>query len=122
MIPVIVYGVFLLSGVTVPFFLKWIKTKWYVNLIFFLLSLGLIIGNYLQEKQYSQYYDEISTPIEVDGNQYDKVIQYYNKKNKLIRRIGVELDGEKDSTWTTFDRNGEIISVEYYRNGSLIKR
>jgi antitoxin component YwqK of YwqJK toxin-antitoxin module len=78
------------------------------------------LGNYTQKKQNAPLYDVVETIIMVNGKRSSKRIQFYDKRNNIIRRVGFTLDDEMDSTWTTFHRNGELIRAEYYKNGKLI--
>lgn len=117
-LPVIVYGILIISVVSVPFYFKWVKKYWYINLFFITTCIIFIFKN-INERNENIYYTDIKE-VMVNGKNYEQIIQYFDSKSTKIRSVSFYLNGRRDSTWIIFDKDGKIISQETYINGKLI--
>lgn len=111
-IPVIVYGILFIGVVTIPFYSSWVKKHWYVNLFFIIGSLIFIFIN-LKQGNKSPYYIEKKNLV-INGKIIEQIIEYYDSKFQKVRSVSFYINGGKDSIWTVFSRNGEIISQEKF--------
>ena len=71
-------------------------------------------------------YDTVEKTRYQGSNVIDIKLEYYshNTSNDTIRYIRSEKfwnNGKKDSIWTVYERNGNIISQRKYKNDKLIK-
>ena len=120
MIPITVYGTLILSILTIPFYSKSGKGKWYLNLIF-IIPCCLFVYKDWQEKQ-DRYYSASETKEIVNNKEYEKTIEYYGRDFQQIKRVSFTHNDMKDSIWTFYDVRGKIIKSVRYRNDTLIKR
>ena len=120
-IPIIVYVVLALSLLTIPFFIQWVKRRWFVNIAFMILSCLFIYTNWAENQESHLQYDMITTPIKIGGKVYFKKVEYYGSDLRQIRSISFILNGKKDGIWVTYDTLGHIIEQKEYRNDSLIQ-
>ncbi len=119
MVDILVYGVMILSIITVPLYPKWVKEKWIINLSFFCLSSFLI---YLGTRnQVRTQYSESIIKLDVNSKEYIKKIEYYGEYNK-VRSISFTCKNKKDSIWTTFDEDGSLIKQEKYKDDTLVEK
>jgi hypothetical protein len=121
MIPITVYGILALSIFTVPFYPQWIKKRWYINFAFIVLCGAFIYKDWKENQRLYSQYDEITTPIRVNNATYLMKTQYYGSDLKKIRSISFTLNEKKDSIWTTYAEDGNIIKQEKYKNDTLIE-
>lgn len=121
MIAVTIYGAAFISALTPLFFKKWFKRNWWyiiIILVTFIPVIGLI-KDMLTADPYS--YSEKTK--EINGDTFLIKTEYYDDNEfKKIRSISYWKNNKKDSTWTTYSENGNIISQETYRNDTLIKK
>jgi hypothetical protein len=121
MIPVTVYGVLALSILTIPFYSKWVKRKWFINLSFIVLSGLFIFRNWKENQEMHLQYDEITTVVKGSKGVYLQKTQYYGVNLKKIRSISFILNNRKDSIWTTYAEDGSVIKQEKYKADTLIE-
>jgi hypothetical protein len=121
MIPVTVYGVLALSILTIPFYPKWVKEKWFINLSFIILCSLFIYKDWKENQKSHSQYDEITTAVKGSDGVYSQKIQYYGTDLKKIRSISFTLNNKKDSVWTTYAEDGSIIKQEKYKADTLIE-
>jgi hypothetical protein len=120
-IPVTVYGVLILSILTIPFYPKWVKEKWFVNIGFIILC-GLFIFMNIKENQDTHLqFDEKTTVVKGSKGVYLQKTQYYGVNLKKIRSISFIFNNKKDSVWTTYAEDGTITKQEKYRADTLIE-
>lgn len=120
MIPITVYGVLALSILTIPFYLKWVREKWFINLSFIALCSLFIYKDWKENKKKPDYSSSIIKET-VNNKEYEKKIEYYSNDFKKIRSISFTLNNKKDSIWITYAEDGSIIKQERYKNDTLIE-
>jgi len=118
-VKIAVTGVFLLSILTSLIYFKWIKKYWIVNGFFFLLSGIYIYQDQLGENNIQYSFEEKVDSI--DGNEIKSRIEYYNLEKKEIRSKSYWKNGKKDSVWTIYSEDGNIIKQELYKSGNIAK-
>ena len=115
----IVDGVILLSIITPFFYKNWFKKYWYINTI--VLILGLIAVLPLVNGVVWNNYDILEESSKVGNDMIDIKKEYYSKNNKQLRSESYWRNGKKDSIWIIYNKNGEIIKKDSYRNNYLVK-
>jgi hypothetical protein len=114
-----IYGILILSIVTAFMYKSWFRNNWYVNVLFFMVSLILIL-NFESFKEASEYGIKEKT-FYVEDDVINIKREYYSFEPEKIRSESFWKNGEKDSIWTIYDYNGDIIQSEQYKNGKLVK-
>jgi hypothetical protein len=120
MIPVTIYGVLALSIITIPFYIKWVKEKWFINLFFIVFCCLFIYKDRMETKKIPDYSFSVITQT-VNNREYEKKIEYYGHDFARIRSISFTLNNKKDSIWTTYAENGSIIKQEKYKADLLVE-
>ena len=93
-----------------------------------LLSLGFIVVSLiflypLFKGVVGSQYDVVEKTRYVGSDKIDIKTEYYisNDKSRNIRSGSFWRNGKKDSVWTIYDRNGNIIKQEKYKDDQLIE-
>lgn len=124
MLKVTVYSIFIISILSIPFYLQWVRKYWYVNLCFLALSSWIIFLSWMGDRE-NQFLENqkgsITTNEIVNGKTYKKTVVYYEGKFEHIKSVSFRLQNKKDSIWTTYSDDGRILTQEQYMNDSLIK-
>jgi antitoxin component YwqK of YwqJK toxin-antitoxin module len=60
-----------------------------------------------------------STELNEKNREHGKHVEY-DLPTGQIKTEGAFVDGLREGTWKTFDRNGRVESVRHYRHGRLI--
>lgn len=114
---VILYGLLILSILTIVLFRRRSKKYWIVPVasIFFCCYL-LIAGN-----RNSTRVKYLTTTVDtiIGSRAYTKRYEYYD--NKSLRSISFFYNNKKDSIWTIYSESGNIISCLRYREDSVIE-
>jgi hypothetical protein len=85
---------------------------WILVIIRLAIFLWPIFIDFLPNHSFTRYQN-------INGNRIKIVTEFYNEDNApKIKKIWK--NGKKDSTWTTFAKDGTIIKEELYRNDTLI--
>jgi len=68
-------------------------------------------------------YDVVEKTRYIGSDKIDIKIEYYmsNDTSKIIRGESFWKNGKKDSTWTIYDRSGNIVEQVKYRDDQLIE-
>jgi len=115
--PIIVYVTFGLSLITVPFYIKGVKKHWHVNLIFFVFC-SLVIWGIRDDRSVE---DKNGISVEsfiANGKSFEKTVKYYDSAK--IRQVIYTSNGQRDSVWTTYARDGSVIQQVKYKDGKLV--
>lgn len=115
---VIIYGILGLAIFTIPFYKRWSKKFWLIHAGFILsCSLLIILG---ERNHVKTECDESDIILFSNGKTYTKRIDYYDD-GKKIRSISFLLNDKKDSIWTVYSKDGDVISRLKYKNDILIE-
>lgn len=117
-ITITAYGIFFLSIATGIIYYKRLKQFWILNSIFIFLS-GLYIVHEIKGHKISYSYNEHTELI--DGFEIRIKKKYYSLNPEKIRSISYWKNEKKDSLWTTYAKDGNIIKQEKYRADTLIE-
>lgn len=120
-IAIALIGVVLINIGTLFFYVtQSIKTR--------LLSLGFIVVSLillfpLFKGVVGSQYNVIEKTRYIGSDKIDIKIEYYtsNDTSRIIRSESFWKNGKKDSVWTTYEKNGNIIKQEKYNNNQLIE-
>ncbi|MBN9382144.1 MAG: hypothetical protein J0H74_15355 [Chitinophagaceae bacterium] len=118
-IKVAIWGVFILSILTSVLFFRQLKKTWYINGSLFIISGMLIMGDYIDRPDISYGYNV--TTDSVGGYEIKVKTEYYDMTTNAVRSKSYWKNGQKDSVWTTYHKNGEILQQQRYVSGKLIK-
>jgi hypothetical protein len=114
---VIVYGLLILSILTIFLFRKWSKKYWIIQAILISLCCYLIVSGERNNADAAYSFTRVDTTI---GNkQYIKQYEYYD--NRSLRSISFFYNNKKDSIWTIYSESGKVISSLRYKEGSLVE-
>ena len=114
------YGIFILSILTGALYFRWLKKFWFISLMFFLLS-GFYIAQDIRRKTETPYsFNEKTESIK--GVEIKIKREYYSLNPEKIRSINYLKNEKKDSIWTTYSEEGNIIKQEKYKDDTLINR
>lgn len=116
---VVIYGVLFLALLTIPFYIEWSKKYWAIH-TFIIIACSLIIFFGIENKVKTKYM-ESDIDIIVNGKKYVKMIEYYDDNSK-IRSITFTYNNKKDSIWTVYSKNGDVISRLRYKEDTLIEK
>jgi hypothetical protein len=114
---VIVYGLLVLSILTIFLFRTWSKKNWVVQAVSISLCCWLIIagaGNNIDSEYSFMRVDTI-----IGNKEYIKQYEYYD--NRSLRSISFFYNNKKDSVWTIYSESGKVISSLRYKEGSLVE-
>jgi len=115
-IAIALIGVVLINSVTLFFYrAQSIRTR--------LLSVGFIIVSFiflypLFKGVVDSQYDVVEKTRYIGSDKIDIKIEYYisNDTSKIIRSESFWKNGKKDSVWTIYSRNGNILKQEKYKD------
>lgn len=116
---VAVYGIFLLSIITVILYFKWVKKFWFISVSFFLISGIYVLQDTRRAKEMGYGFDE-QTEL-VNGSEIKTKKEYYNSSYKKLRSESYWKNGRKDSIWITYGIDGKVLQKLQYKNDSLIE-
>jgi hypothetical protein len=112
-------GIFLLSILTAILYFGWFKKFWFLNCFFFLVS-GIYIVKDINSSPQIQYgFKEVTDSI--GGYEIKTRTEYYNLVRNEVRSRSYWKNGEKDSIWTTYSKEGNVLKQERYKNAKLIR-
>ena len=120
MIKVMFYGTAAISVLTPFIFRKWFKNHLWFS--FVIIGTLIIVARLLIDNLADPYTFSESTEI-INGNTIVTRTKYYDgNKFEKVRSVSYWKNNKKDSIWTTYSENGEMIDQETYQNGTLIKK
>jgi len=107
--------------ILVPFFYKsWFSSnKWFILLI---ISLMLPVALYLFLFASESSYSYVEENRRINGSDIVIKTEYYDNENRFIRSYKFWKNGLKDSTWTTFSKEGKILKQEKYQKDILLHK
>jgi hypothetical protein len=114
---VIVYGLLILSILTIILFRKWSKKYWIVQAAAIALCCYLIVAGGRNGLGAGYSLKRVDTII--GSKEYIKQYEYYG--NRSLRGISFFYDNKKDSIWTKYSESGKIISSLRYKEDTLIE-
>lgn len=119
-IVIAIIGASIISFATPFYYKSWFQSnKWFVLIIGFWLVVLIRLAIYLWPILFDSSNPMFSRYQNINGNRIQIVTEYYNDDNApKIKKYWK--NGKKDSTWTTFAKDGTIIKEELYRNDTLI--
>lgn len=115
---IIVYGVLVLSILTIFLFRAWTKKFWIVQAASMCLCCFLIFSGWKISHNVKYLTSGVDTTI--GGKEFTKQYEYYD--NLSLRSISFFYKNRKDSIWTTYSESGKIISRLRYKDDSLIEK
>lgn len=121
-IAIALIGVVLINIGTLFFFTAQSKRNRLFSLGFIVVSLILLLPLFKGVVSRSQY-NVIEKTRYIGSDKIDIKIEYYSSNNtsRIIRSESFWKNGKKDSVWTTYGENGNIIKQEKYNNNQLIE-
>jgi hypothetical protein len=120
-IAIALIGAVLINIGTLFFFTTQSKKNRLFSLGFIVVSLILLLP--LFKGVVSSQYNVIEKTRYIGSDKIDIKIEYYssNDTSRIIRSESFWKNGKKDSVWTTYERNGNIIKQKKYNNNQLIE-
>lgn len=80
----------------------------------------LIAGSYKDRADNPYSYNEITDSV--GGYEIMIKTEYYDMATNVVRSKSYWKNGQKDSIWTIYDKDGAILQKQRYINGKLIKQ
>lgn len=112
------YGIFVICCFSAILFQAWAKSHWYYLIPLTILS-GLYVFFDLKEKNNTYSIQEDLNVV--DGAEIVRRREFYSLKDKTIRSEKFWRNGKKDSTWTVYSPEGEVVERESYKDGKVFK-
>lgn len=112
---VIIYGLLILSILTIVLFRKWSRKYWLVQAVSISLCCYIIIAGEINSG--SSVYSLTRVDTVIGNREYIKQYEYYD--NGSLRSISFFYNNKKDSIWIIYSKSGKIISSSRYKEGSL---
>lgn len=112
-------GFLTISILTIFYNFQWFKRYWYFNVLIFLFSSAIITLDTIKRNEV--IYDFGEEKFIVNGKELIQQTEYFINTNK-IRSRKFYLQNKRDSIWSVYDINGNLISKEIYKNGRLLKK
>jgi hypothetical protein len=114
---VIVYGLLILSILTIVLFGRRSKKYWIVPGAAICLCCYLLIAGHRNSTDVKYLTTDLDTII--GGRKYTKRYEYYD--NQTLKSISFFYKDKKDSIWTVYSESGKIISRIRYKEDSVIE-
>ncbi len=121
MIPITIYGVLVLSILSIPIYFRWVQKRWFINL-FFIVLCSLYVYKERKAKSKVPNYSFSIIKQTVNNKEYEKRIEYYGNDFGRIRSISFTQNNKKDSIWTVYSETGSIIEQVKYNSDTLIEK
>jgi hypothetical protein len=118
-VKVLAYGILILSIVTIPIYLKWVRKYWYINLIFIIITSIYVLKDASNLEKFR--YSVVEKTDSVENSEIRIKLEYYNLDSGLVRSQSFWKNGKKDSIWTIYSKAGTVQSQTRYKNDSLVK-
>lgn len=120
MIVVTIYGAAIISVLTPFLFKEWFKKNWWWFCFIIGIAIFPTIKDIWEKHSQSPYASsEINTTI--NGNEIRTKTEFYDDF-KTIRSVSFWKNGQKDSVWKTFSREGKIIEQQTFNNDTLVHK
>ena len=114
---IIVYGLLILSILTIFLFRKWTRKYWIVQAAAISLCCYLLIAGASNNIDTIHSFTRVDTTI--GGREYIKQYEYYD--NRSIRSISFFYNNKKDSIWTVYSEKGDVLSCLRYKEDSVVE-
>jgi len=114
---VIIYGLLILSILTIFLFGKWSKKYWIVQAAAISLCCFLLISGKVNSVGTGYSFTRVDTII--GSKEYIKQYEFYD--NRSLRSISFFYNNKKDSIWTIYSESGKVTSSMRYKEGSLVE-
>ena len=113
MIVVTIYGAAILSILTAILFRQWFKKNWWY---IFIIALTIVpVARDMWDYYSASSYSYSETTKNINGNKITIKTEYYDDA-KTIRSTSIWKNDKKDSTWTVYSKDGEIIKQQTFHN------
>ena len=112
-------GLLIIIIATAIFNISWVKKNWFISLIIVGICFELFYQRYKSVIHPLRY----ATADEVilnNGKSYLKKTEFYDNEGQRVRSVAFYYNNKRDSIWTTYSGQGQILRQSVYRNDSLI--
>ena len=99
---------------SIPFmYRQWFRENLLAGILLIVLTVIPVLGFIWVANFETSYYSVESTRY-VGGDTIEIKKEFYDDEERRLRSISYWINGQKDSIWTTYDREGKIIKQKVY--------